>query len=609
MSAATPDEVATGPSRTRQHLLLAAAVTCLVLSLWATVVTPHLASASAVVREGVFALSWIAVGAVAIWLGRARIATRILVLALVLSANFAGSFGMLSQAPYARLIETAHRHPRAAADPRRPATCSSTIPWGRLDDRIGRYIVRAAYALGACDSVLWALGHARPTCAECPPSSTFIGLSSIRGQTAGGRHQRSVAGPAAGLPPAGRSASTAARVGGNAGSCGGPYAAVLVAAGFYAVLLVVAGLKGRSPWGLSAATLTAMQVVALLGVPVCLLVSLLGERLSYKRIGDFVVSSASSGSTPDMDLEQALGTAVSDPGLRIAFPVGDGFVDSHGGAVTVPTRGPTTEVTVVGAPDSPLALITHDRSLADEPALLTAAGSATRLLLENARLQAEVRSQLLEVRESRSRIVEAANDARARLERDLHDGAQQRLLAIGIALTLLEVPPGDQEVLANAKDEVAGALAELRALAAGIHPAVLTDLGLLPALVALAGRIGPLVTVRAPRDDLPRATAAVEAAAYFSTAEAVTNAVKYAKATRVAVTIEQDLDDLVILVEDDGVGGADPQGHGLTGVRDRLASVDGILNVESPTGAGTTLTITIPCAARSTPSRAIGEAR
>lgn len=607
MSAATPDEVATGPSRTRQLLLLAAAVTCLVLSLWATVATPHLASASAVVREGIFALSWIAVGAVAIWLGRARIATRILVLALVLSANFAGSFGMLSQAPYARLIETL----TVILVPLQTPVAGHLLlayPWGRLQDAAARRIVRAAYALGACDSVLWALGHTKPTCAECSTSLTFIGVPSSVGRPLAaaisalwlvllGFFLRQVIQQ---YRQAGRRQRRLLRL---------PYAAVLVAAGFYAVLLVVAGLKGRSPWGLSAATLTAMQVVALLGVPVCLLVSLLRERLSYKRIGDFVVSSASSGSTPDMDLEQALGTAVSDPGLRIAFPVGDGFVDSHGGAVTVPTRGPTTEVTVVGAPDSPLALITHDRSLADEPALLTAAGSATRLLLENARLQAEVRSQLLEVRESRSRIVEAANDARARLERDLHDGAQQRLLAIGIALTLLEVPPGDQEVLANAKDEVAGALAELRALAAGIHPAVLTDLGLLPALVALAGRIGPLVTVRAPRDDLPRATAAVEAAAYFSTAEAVTNAVKYAKATRVAVTIEQDLDDLVILVEDDGVGGADPQGHGLTGVRDRLASVDGILTVESPTGAGTTLTIAIPCAARSTPSRAIGEAR
>ena len=128
----------------------------------------------------------------------------------------------------------------------------------------------------------------------------------------------------------------------------------------------------------------------------------------------------------------------------------------------------------------------HDRSLEEEPALLTAAGSASRLILENARLQAEVRAQLLEVQQSRARIVAATNEARARLERDLHDGAQQRLLAIGIALQLLRQQPGNPALLAAAEEELTGALAEMRELASGIHPSVLTDLGLVEALQALA---------------------------------------------------------------------------------------------------------------------------
>lgn len=604
MSAAATASGLGEPSRVRQLWLLSAAVICLVLSLWATLVTPHRSAPSAVAREFVFALTWITVGAVAIWLGRSRIAVRILTLALVLSANFAGSFGMLSQAPYARLIETV----TVILVPLQTPVAGHLLlsyPSGRLDGRLARGLVRAGYTLGGVESVLWAVGHTKPFCVGCAEPFGHIGLAP------------SVSRPLAAVisalwfvlvvlavwqivrqyRQAGQRQRRLLRL---------PYASIVVAAGFYAVLVVISGVQNRSPWLLSPTILIAMQIVTLLGVPLSFLVGLLRERLSYKRIGDFVVSSTSS---PETDLERALGTAVRDPGLRIAFPVGDGFVDPHGGAVATPARGPTTVVTVVGAAESPLALITHDRSLADEPALLTAAGSATRLLLENARLQAEVRSQLLEVRESRSRIVEAANDARARLERDLHDGAQQRLLAIGLALTLLEAQPGDREVLENARDEVTGALAELRALAAGIHPAVLTDLGLVPALDALAGRIGPLVTVGTPHGTPQRPPPAVEAAAYFSTAEAVTNAVKHAGASRVAVTVEQRDEDLVVTVADDGVGGADPLGHGLTGVRDRLASVDGTLTIDSSAGNGTTLTFVIPRAGRHTTASESGEVR
>ena len=247
----------------------------------------------------------------------------------------------------------------------------------------------------------------------------------------------------------------------------------------YGVLSVVAAQLGTSAWGISREALLAFQVVTLLGVPVCFLIGLLNERLSYRRIGELVVELA--GGT-DADLEQSLAVALGDPQLRVAFPVADGYVDTQGRPVPLPEPDERTAVTAVGDRGAPMALIHHDRSLSEEPALLTAAGSATRLILENARLQAEVRAQLLEVRESRARIVTATNEARARLERDLHDGAQQRLLAIGIALQLLRQQPGDPELLAAAEAELSSALAEMRELASGIHPAVLTDLGLVPAL-------------------------------------------------------------------------------------------------------------------------------
>ncbi len=569
--------------------LLGGSLACLVLSMWATLVTPHLAPVSVVVRESAFALSWIAVGAVAIWLGRARIATRMLTLALILSANFAGSFGLLSQAPHARLIETA----TVILVPLQTPAAGHLLlayPSGRLEGPHALRLVRAAYGLGVTEAALWAVAHDKPRCPGCATAYTHVGLPPGLARTleaaitvvwfaltalfllqlvrqyraAGVRQQRLQL---------------------------YPYAAILVAIAMYSVLLVVGALRNRSPWGLGGAVLIAMQVVALLGVPLSFLIGLLRERLSYKRVGDFIAASATAS---QMDLERAMAGAVGDPGLRIAFPLDGGFVDQRGRPVPTPVRGATTEVTTVGAEDSPLAVVTHDRSLADEPALLTAAGSAARLLLENARLQAEVRAQILEVEQSRSRIVEAANDARVRLERDLHDGAQQRLLAIGLALNLLESRPGDREILMNAKEEVTGALAELRALAAGIHPAVLTDLGLLAALDGLAQRIGGLVTVEAPVGDPGRQPAAVEAAAYFATAEAVTNAVKHSSATRVTVLVQGGADRLVVAVEDDGVGGADPHGRGLLGIRDRLASVGGDLTVESGAGTGTRLTMVLP---------------
>jgi signal transduction histidine kinase len=197
-----------------------------------------------------------------------------------------------------------------------------------------------------------------------------------------------------------------------------------------------------------------------------------------------------------------------------------------------------------------------------------------------------------ELRASRARIVAAADEARRRIERDLHDGAQQRLVALALMLRHARATL-DPAVLDAAIDELAAATAELRELARGIHPAVLTEGGLEPALAGLAGRVPlPVEIAGPPAERLPPA---VEAAAYFAVAEALTNVVRHARATRVEVSVRRRGDRLVVRVRDDGRGGARP-GGGLRGLADRAAALGGAFSLESPAGGGTTVRAELPCA-------------
>jgi signal transduction histidine kinase len=231
--------------------------------------------------------------------------------------------------------------------------------------------------------------------------------------------------------------------------------------------------------------------------------------------------------------------------------------------------------------------------------LLTSAGAAARLALENERLQAELRMQLKELRASRARIVQAGDHERRRLERNLHDGAQQRLLSLGLALQLARARLGPEsngaaELLAEADAELRAALDELRELARGIHPAILTEQGLGAALRTLAERSPVAVNiVDIPTDRLP---AQVAAAAYFLVSEALANVAKHAHASRVHVSVVR-LDRRVLVnVDDDGVGNADPsRGSGLRGLADRVHALDGELIVDSPPGGGTHIHAEIPC--------------
>jgi signal transduction histidine kinase len=329
-------------------------------------------------------------------------------------------------------------------------------------------------------------------------------------------------------------------------------------------------------------------------IPLVLAGGLLWAAKARGAAADLVVELAD---TPPGSVRDALARALGDPSLELGLWLPDrgAYVDPEGRPLTLPGPDTTRAVTKLGD----VAALVHDPALLERRGLLAAAGAAARLALENERLQAQLRAQLSELRESRARIVRAGDEERRRLERDLHDGAQQRLLSIGLALQLARAELGEQanganELLAEADAELRAALDELRELARGIHPAVLTEHGLAAALTTLAARspvpvqIGPL-----PEARLPEAT---EAAAYFLVSEALANVVKHAGASRVKVSVRVD-GCAVVEVEDDGVGGADAvRGSGLRGLSDRVHALDGRLEIDSPAGGGTRMHAELPCA-------------
>ena len=209
-----------------------------------------------------------------------------------------------------------------------------------------------------------------------------------------------------------------------------------------------------------------------------------------------------------------------------------------------------------------------------------------------------LRDRVDHLRSARQRILDAAEEERRRIERDLHDGAQQRMVAVAVTLGLAEAqlatdPAGAAKLVAQAREEAQHAVKELRELARGIHPALLSERGLGPALEALARR-APVPVEVGPVPDVEICRAA-QSAAYYCTAEALTNVAKYAHASHASVVLSADDGRLVVEVIDDGVGGADPSvGSGLRGLRDRVDAIDGRLEVVSPPGEGTTLRVELP---------------
>ena len=231
-------------------------------------------------------------------------------------------------------------------------------------------------------------------------------------------------------------------------------------------------------------------------------------------------------------------------------------------------------------------------------ALTSLEGAVARAMLGPTARDLERRVDQL--RDSRSRVVDSVDAERRRIERDLHDGAQQRLVAVAMNLGRArshydDDPEAARRLLDEAHQDAKQALAELRDLARGIHPAVLTDRGLDAALSGLAGRSPVPVTVSV--DVEPRCSPTIEAIAYFVVSEALANVAKHAHATRAAVIVQRRGDRLLVQVSDDGVGGANVNaGSGIAGLRDRVGGVDGTLEITSPAGGPTTLAVEMPCA-------------
>jgi signal transduction histidine kinase len=259
---------------------------------------------------------------------------------------------------------------------------------------------------------------------------------------------------------------------------------------------------------------------------------------------------------------------------------------------------PSRSWTAVELEGRPVGAIVYDIALCAEPDLVRSVAAAAGLAVHNEQLQAQLRARVEQLRASRARIVEAAGQERRRLERNLHDGAQQRLVALSLTVRMAQGkvhcdPEKADEMLAGAAQELKLAQEELRELARGIHPAVLSDRGLEPALEAVAGRSPvPVALEGVPEERLPEP---IEAAAYFVVAEALTNVAKYASASHASVRVSRVNGSAFVEIDDDGCGGADPaRGSGLRGLADRVGALDGKLAITSPPGGGTRLRAEIP---------------
>jgi signal transduction histidine kinase len=335
-------------------------------------------------------------------------------------------------------------------------------------------------------------------------------------------------------------------------------------------------------------------------VPIAVSAVLLRRRLARGAIAGLVVELGEG--TAGGDLCEALGRAVGDPSLEIAYwvPASARYVDREGRPVELPDASAGRSATVVEREGERIAALIHDPALAENEELVRSVCAAAALTLENERLQAELKARLSELQASRGRLVTATEGERRRIERDLHDGTQQRLVSIAMALGLAESKlaadrAAVEPVLREARDALAVALAELRELTQGIRPAILVERGLAAALDDLSRRAALPVQLHA---SIPgRLPEQVEGAAYFVASEALANAAKHSHANEVRLTATYDGGRLVLDVADDGIGGAAAgEGTGLRGLADRVEALGGRLTLSSPPGRGTTLRAEIPCA-------------
>jgi signal transduction histidine kinase len=372
-------------------------------------------------------------------------------------------------------------------------------------------------------------------------------------------------------------------------------------AGTYALVALVAGqLAGGSAFAASAGTLAAALAFRPLRDR---LQAVVDRRFARRRVDavrllrDFLDDVRDGRSEPE-DVGAALRLALDDPRAEVVFrlPETGAYADRHGHVLdALPDDGRARSP--IGHDHREVGVLLHDPALAERPDVLRPVLDAAAVAVELGRLRVELRLQLAEVESSRTRIAQAGYEERRRLERDLHDGAQQRLVTLGIVLRRLQRSlPGEAKILAPAfdaaVDEVAATIGDLRTIAAGLRPPRL-DEGLTAALEDLARAAAVPVELEATGD---RAPPDVEAVAYYIACEALTNAVKHAAPSRVTVQTTRTAESLRLVVADDGIGGAAPgSGSGLAGMVDRVAAQGGSLALDSPSGAGTRIAVELPC--------------
>jgi signal transduction histidine kinase len=374
-------------------------------------------------------------------------------------------------------------------------------------------------------------------------------------------------------------------------------AAALLAFSFGVALLMAGALLVAGTFALEGFEIVRLVTFGLVGLaPLAFLAGLLDARLARSGVGELVVR---LGAGPPDDLRELIARALRDPSLVVAYwlPARGSWADGNGTPVELPGAGDALVTTVIERDGKPVAALLHDPALRDERELLDSVTAAAGIALENGRLQAELQARLQELHGSRARVIDAAQAERRRLERNLHDGAQQRLVALALELRLLEeglpAEPAVRDQLGRLRREVAVSLDELRDVARGIHPAVVTGHGLAVALESVAERT-PL-PLELDVAELPRLPEAIEVTAYYVVCEGLANVGKHARASRCAVDVRLDGDLLVVVVTDDGEGGADPAGgSGLRGLADRVEALDGRLVVTPAPAGGTRLRAQIP---------------
>jgi len=360
----------------------------------------------------------------------------------------------------------------------------------------------------------------------------------------------------------------------------------LRAAGLFAVILAVTATANLI-WATAAErnTLLYFYEAGLVALALFLVYGLLREP--WRRVGivDLVVD---LGERRAGNVRDALAYALGDSTLDVAYRVDGGYVDATGRPIDLPRADSERQLTRIERDGAEVAVLVHDAAVLDDPALLEAVATATRLASANARLQAEVRAQVAELDASRRRLLEAGDSERRRLEASLREGALHRLTQLDSRLAAAR--GGARPATAAAMDEAQAQLrrtsSDLRELAAGLHPRELVEHGLAAALAALAARSPLPVDVKAPDERLPES---VELTLFFVCSEALANVWKHARATRASIVVDRTLSTARLEVRDDGVGGAEPRS-----LADRIEAVGGTLAIDSPPGRGTRLHAELP---------------